>query len=114
VPRGGQNNKKEFKKMTTKTNNYDWDKEFEKICDMKRESDFFRACLDRCFFIKKEAYDAMMRVYRSTYREDYDPPIARFRNTKGREYFRFFGNKDEYLEFKSHFFQDEWPEYFYY
>ena len=93
---------------------YDWDKEFKKVCEERYKSDFYRACLDKCFFIKKEAYYRMMGVYRQTYRKDFDIPIARFTNNNGREYFRFVGTKDEYLEFKTHFWDYEWPNCFYY
>jgi hypothetical protein len=56
----------------------------------------------------------MMGVYRQTYKEDFAPPLAQFIGKSGKNYYRFFGNEDEYLEFKSHFWQPEWDKYFYY
>lgn len=69
--------------------------------------------LDTCFPIKEEAYDQMIGVYREVYREDYDMPISRFIDPDGNYYYRFFGTKNDYLEFKNHFWDHEWPKYFY-
>jgi hypothetical protein len=56
----------------------------------------------------------MIGVYRQTYREDFDPPLGQFIGKSGKNYYRFFGNEDEYLEFKKHFWEPDWDKYFYY